>query len=121
MRIGQRPLQRVVLAPQRIAEGSKIGVHHFQTTRIMAGERVAALDDMQRGLMLGPGFSEQQRAMLEVDRKLAQLARYLDSHGLPPKTAGDHQMEHEKELAIRFEHDPLSESVQIDDPRGLAR
>src|SRR6516162_5664645 len=48
-RIGERPLDCMALANERVAKALEIGIENFQTARIVGTEAVLAANDVQRG------------------------------------------------------------------------
>src|SRR5688572_19061889 len=71
--------------------------------------------------IFGARLGENQRAMLEVQREQPDLSWDARTRILPPETAGDHQVEHQTGLALGFEHNPLTETMQVDNPAALDR
>ena len=114
MRVGQRPLQRVVVALQRLAERRQVRVQHFEAARIVLRQRRAARDDVKRGLLLRPGLRHHERAVIEVDRQQADLAWDFAARGLPAETAGNHQVKDQEQLAFTFQHDAFAEAMERD-------
>jgi len=47
MRIGERPLDGMALADERVAKALEIGVENFQTARIVGAEAVLAANDVE--------------------------------------------------------------------------
>src|SRR5436190_453025 len=76
---------------------------------------------MERRLMLCAGFGENQRAVLEIERKEANLSGDLASPVPPPESTRDHEMEDEKQLALGLEHNPLAQTVEVDDDAAIDR
>jgi hypothetical protein len=76
VRIGERPLQRVVLAAQRAGEIVEAGVEHLEAAGIVLRERRAP-GRRERRAALRAGFGEDQRPGVEVDRQQTDLARTL--------------------------------------------
>ena len=80
VRIGQRALERVVLAPQRRGEVSHAAAS--ATSRppgSSAASAALALHDVQRRALLRARLGQQQRAVREIERREPDLAR----HGVP--------------------------------------
>ena len=53
--------------------------------------------------------------MLEIEREKAHLAGNLRAWLLPPESSRNHEVKHEKELSLGFEHNPLAEATKVDD------
>jgi hypothetical protein len=112
MRIRQGAFQCVILASKDIRECRKIGLEHFETAAVMVRQCARTADDMQGCPPLRTGLGQDQRAVLEVEGEQPHLARNRGPGGFPAKAAGDHEMEHEIEVALELEDDSLSESPQ---------
>jgi hypothetical protein len=115
MRIGQRAFQGVVPGAQRAIEGRQIGVEHLDSTGVVLRQRRPSLHDEQRCLAFGSSLREQQRAVVEVEREQADLAGNTRTARLPAESTGDHQMEDQEQLALRFHDNALAEPVEVDD------
>ena len=102
----------------------------------MLGERRSSLNDIERRTPLCARFGHDEGAVIEVDGEQADFAGtrlaaapplFFAPSSLQPvlslsiETTRDHQMKDEKQLAFRFEHDPLAESEQIDDTTTFDR
>ena len=114
-RIGQRALQRVVLASERHVEDLESDAEHFDPARIVSRERVAAGDDVQRCAARRASFGEQQRGVSEIERGEAQTRGNLHARLLPLKTAGDHEVDHEIQIALESPDEPLAEPGELED------
>ena len=56
-------------------------------------------------------LGQEQRAVREIERGEAELARHgFAPAGLPAKAAGDHQVNHQEEIALELEHDALADA-----------
>jgi len=62
-RVGERALQRVVLARERLAEGVERRVHDLEALGVVAPERVAALEHVERRALPAPHLGQEQRAV----------------------------------------------------------
>src|SRR5438067_2306649 len=111
MRVRERALQRVILARERRMKRVEVDLEHIQSARIVCRERLLSLDDVQRCLPFRAGLGQYQRAVVEIDCQQADLSRDARVAILPSKAAGDHQMEHKKELSFERNHHPFSEAL----------
>src|SRR5205814_10347704 len=59
--IGERALERVVLAAERLPELRRISLQHFEAARIERPQSGLALDDMQRRAFSRAGLGEDER------------------------------------------------------------
>jgi hypothetical protein len=84
--IGKRALQRVALAPQPLGESAQVAGLHVDAAGIQCGQRCAPVDQMQRGTAPAAGFGEHQ-------------------------AAGDHQVDHQEELALQAQHHALAQAL----------
>ena len=114
-RVGERALQRVVLGEERGAEGGEVGCQHLDAARVERAQPVLAGDDVQRGALARARFGHEQRAGRELERGEPDFARDGRATRPPAQAAGDHQMEHEEELALERDHDALAEPARGDD------
>src|SRR5262245_37594708 len=81
----------------------------------MTLQHVAAAHDVHGGLPLGPGLGEDQSAVVEIDGEEPNLAGHFRAAVLPAKASGNHQVDHEEQLALEFENDPLAKTMEVED------
>src|SRR5258708_7462499 len=86
-RVGERPLQGVVVLAKHGDEIAGRGIEHLEAARLMASQFRFASDDMQGGASLRAGLGESQRAIGKVERGEPELARQLRSRRLPVQPA----------------------------------
>jgi hypothetical protein len=53
--------------------------------------------------------------MLEIESEETDLSRNILSRGLPPESARDHEMKHEKQFVVGLDDDAFAEPAQPDD------
>jgi len=75
-----------------------------------ASVRVPAADDVKGSLLARSGFGEEQRAVSEVERCKPQFSGHFCASWLPLKSSGNHQMDDQKEIAIKFPDDLLTQT-----------
>ena len=114
MRIGERTLQGVIAASERLRKRRNIGLHHLEPTGIVLRKRCLPLDDIQRCLPLGTSFSEDQASVLEVECQQADFAGDRGARRLPSKAPRDHQVEYKKQLLVGFNDHPFAQPPQAD-------
>src|SRR5579871_5285737 len=68
-RIGQRPLEGVVLRRQCCSKCRKVRREHVNTARIELAEIRFAAYDVQRGAMLASGLGQHQRSIGKIERR----------------------------------------------------
>ena len=61
MGVGQRALERVILAGDGSAELFRVAGKGLEATRIQVGERRLTLEQMNRRALLGPRLGQSQR------------------------------------------------------------
>ena len=74
-RVGQRALERVVLARERRRELLRDRIEHLEAAGIVRGEPGLARDDVQRGALLRAGLGQHQRAARRNRRRRARSGR----------------------------------------------
>ena len=89
-----------------------VGVEHFEPAGIVLGAVRFAAHQVQRRPAFAAGLGEDQRAGGEVKRRQPDLARRLGPLRLPVQSARDHQVQHEKQVRLQREDDPLAEPPQ---------
>jgi AsmA-like protein len=119
MWVGQSSLQRVITAPERFRKGCQIGLHHLESTGIKLRKLCLPLDDMQRRLPFGTRLREDQGPILKVECEQADFAGDRGADRLPSKTPRDHQVEDEKQFAVRFNDHAFAQSPQTDHPASF--
>ena len=73
-RIGERSLDRVILAAKSRGEVAEVGVQHLESAAVELRERVRALDDVNGRASLRPRLGEVEVAGIELERGLRELA-----------------------------------------------
>ncbi len=113
MRIGQRALQRVVLAREHLVEFLERGLQRLDAAGIERAERLLAAHELDRRAFLRARFREEQRAVGELER--GEDESRTDPQFLfglaPSQPARDHQMDDEKKIVVEFEDDALADAA----------
>ena len=115
--IGQRALERVVLVLERGPERRGVGGEHVDPARIVLAQRPFTLHEVDRRPALGAGLGQHERSALELECGQPLLAGASRARRFPVQTPGDHQMDHEEEIALERKDDPLADAP---DARDLA-
>ena len=68
--------------------------------------------------MLRARLGEEEAAVREVEGRQRVLGRELDAGGLPVEPPGDHQVQHQPQLVVQPQGDPLADAADL--PDGLA-
>ena len=122
MRIRERALQRVVAAAQRGDEIRRaLGLRDLEAARIVLGEALAAAHDVQRRALLGARLRQHEHAGVELQNQGDELGRLVGPGRPPLEAARDHQVDHEPEVRLEADRDPLAEPAQIDDAQPDGR
>ena len=121
-RIGQRPLQRVVLARKARGERREVDVPDLEAAGVEALERRFTDDVVQRRPPLGSGFGERERAFSELERRKRDPGRRFGAALEPAQPARDHEMQDEVAFARERDDDALAEPAHVVDapPFGVA-
>ncbi len=112
--VGERSLERVILADERRPKVLEVACEHFDSTRIDTGESHFALEDVERRPPLSTGFGEDQAPGGEIERREAEAPIERRSWSAPVEPARDHEMEDEEELPLDADHEPLSDSPELE-------
>jgi hypothetical protein len=109
-RIGERALQRVVLVLEPLHERRQIRSQDFEPPRRQREDRFFTRDDVDGCLTFRALLGEDRGAVWKVEGRQSHFARERRAFVAPPETAGDHQMQDEKEVPVERKHDPFPES-----------
>lgn len=112
--IREGALERVILAEQPRAELLQIGSEHLEAAGIVLAERRRAADDVQRSLPPGTCLREEQCAPVEVERCKTRPAGQAGARRTPAQAARDHQVQHEVEIPLEHEDQPLAEPIDVE-------
>src|SRR5206468_6009209 len=119
--IGQRALERVVLVLERGPERRGVGGEHVDPARIVLAQRPLALHEVDRRPALGAGLGQHERSALELECGQPLLAGASRARRFPVQTPGDHQMDHEEEIALERKDDPLADAPDARDLAPVSR
>ncbi len=111
-RIGQRPLECVGVALQSRRELRGLAGKRVDASGIVFVQPVGAANQMQGRAFLLARLGHDQRAVLEIERGEAQFGRQLCTRIAPAQSPRDHQVQHQEQVALELEHNPLAESAQ---------
>ena len=106
-RIGQRALDRVALARQRLRNSARVDPGTSRPPRSKAPRRRASGDEMQGSAALRPGLGQHERSLREVERARPDRRPTGRAARLPVEASRDHQMEDEEEVALEREDEPF--------------
>jgi hypothetical protein len=90
------------------------GLERLDSAGIDGAQRIAA-QDLNRRALLRSSLGEEQRPVLEHERgenDLRSDARLL-SFVAPAKPAGDHQVDHQRQIRLELEHDSFTNSRDV--------
>src|SRR6185295_7824018 len=100
----------VLFAAQRAGELGRGRREHLDAAAVESGEPRAPVDHVERGALAAARLGEEQRPRGELESCEPELARQLRVAVAPAKAPGDHEMEHEEELALEREHETLADA-----------
>ncbi len=121
VRVGEGPLEGVVLADQRGAELVERGRVDLEAAGVVVLPGVAAEEHGERCPVLRAGLGEQQGAGREVEGGQGALGGQPGPGRLPVEPAGDHQVQDEPEVAVEADGDPLPEAADLADRPAVGR
>src|SRR5262245_16439664 len=104
-RIGERTLQRVVLASECIAEGLKGRIHDLESSAVERSQCAFALSEMQRSPLFRSRFRQEQSSGRKIERSKTEPRGYRRAAFFPLKSPRDHQVDYEKQVAFELEDD----------------
>ena len=76
----------------------------------MLGQGLPPPHDVKAGALLGAGLRQEKDAAREVERGERRPSGHPRTRPLPMQAARDHQVQHEKEVVVQLEDDPLAEA-----------
>src|SRR5688572_7609744 len=106
--IRERTLERVVLAPESRFELVSPDLQRLGAASVELGERILALYQRDGCAPLGAGLRQNQRTVVKVERSESEPAGKLRAGSKPAQAAGDHEVNHDPEIAIESDRDALS-------------
>jgi hypothetical protein len=110
--IGKGALEGAVFGGESGAEASEVGREDFDTAGIEVAEGLIAADEMEGGAALGAGFREDERAGGEIEGGEGVAAGEFGLGRAPVKTAGDHEVENEPEIAYNADGDAFADAAK---------
>ncbi len=116
MRVGQGPLQGVVIPGQHRGESLKVGLENFNPARIVGSKGDQALYEMERSLFFRPGFGEHQTSVRKIKGREVPFAPEVGTRLLPVEPSGDHQVNDEPEIVLEADGDALADAPQRERP-----
>src|SRR5713101_9405344 len=120
VRVGQRALERVILARDGVAEFRLGAGERLDPAGVERDDRRLALQEMNRRALLRPGLGQRERARREVQGRQPELAGHLRAWRFPVKAPGDHQVDRQEEIALEGDDDALAHAAEPGD-RWLRR
>src|SRR5688500_18027263 len=116
----------MVLALEALGEVRDVGVEDLESAAIELRERVRSLYEVNGRSALRACLGEVERAFLEAERRLRELAGDRLSPFPPPESAGDHEVDDDEDRVVRSDHDALPEPadgahVRANHPRQRRR
>jgi hypothetical protein len=112
-RICQRPLQGAVFPDQRGAEAFRIGGKNVNAARVHGEQAGLSCHHVERCPPPGAGLGERERARREIESRQILPALENGVNRLPMQPAGDHQVQHQPEVAFQADRDALSHPPQL--------
>ena len=118
-RIGQRPLQRVVLARKARGERREVRVLDLQAAGVEARERRLADDEVQRARRFVPASVNASVPSRELESRERDPRRRLRRVLEPAQPPRDHQMQDEIAFTRERDDDALAEPAHVVDAPAL--
>jgi hypothetical protein len=114
MRIRQRAFERVILTRQGLAKLRDARREHLEAARVVRGELRLAANQIQRGSPLRAGLRQNQRQVRKIECRETDLAGDFRAGLKRPEAAGDHQVNHQEQLAFERPHEALAQAAKPD-------
>src|SRR5258707_1357935 len=111
--IGKSPLERAVFGCKGGAKRIEIAREDIDSSGIDGTQTLFARDDIQRCSVLCTGFGKHERTAGKIESRQTPAARELRSWDLPVQAAGNHQVQHQPEIAFYSNRDSLADSPQF--------
>src|SRR6266481_4632393 len=106
--IGKSPLERAVFGCKGGAKRIKIAREDIDSSGIDGTQTLFARDDIQRCSVLCTRFGKHERTAGKIESRQTPAARELRSWDLPVQPAGNHQVQHQPEIAFYSNRDSLA-------------
>ncbi len=117
-RIGERAFERVIAPLEHRQKLLWAGREHIEAARIMFAQFAVAPHHVQRRAALAARFRQQERAVFKIKGGKLVFSRQPCAGRFPVQSSGDHQVQHEPQLIIQPDGNPLAQSPQL--ANGLA-
>ncbi|HZC47062.1 MAG TPA: hypothetical protein VE243_11340 [Candidatus Acidoferrum sp.] len=115
VRVGERPLERMIRRAKRRAECVEARVERLDTAGAERPQTGFSFNHAQSCAALRARFGEPEPAVVELEREEDIAAAELWRRGLPVQTASDHKMQHEPQVVIDADRDLLAYSAYLVD------
>ena len=97
-----------------LRERGEIGLQHLQPAGVERPQRRLALHEVQRRPPLRARLGKGERPVVELEHCERDPAGRSGAGRQPAQPPRDHQVDHEEELALELEHDPLADPAEAD-------
>src|ERR1019366_1401725 len=111
-RIRESALESTVLLGKRGTKTGQVSREDFNTAGIDGEQTLFAAQDVQRGTALGAGLSQHQRTVVKVEGCQPIAAGKLGLRRLPMQAAGNHEVEHQPQVAVDADGDALADATE---------
>ena len=106
-RISKRPLQRAILLRKRRSKRSQIAHKYLNPARINRAQSLLARHHMQRRPPLRPSLRHHQRPTRKIKSRQTLPPRKPRPRRPPMQSSGNHQMQHQPQIPIHPNRNPL--------------
>src|SRR4029077_3729503 len=115
MRIGERPLQRMIRDAQGRRERVARHLQRLDSARVERIQTTLAFDHVQRRAPRGSRLGQRQRSAIELENREQVSAAWLYSASFPMQPASDFQMEYQPETTVEPDRDLFAEPPHFGD------
>jgi len=121
VRIGERALERVIGRAQRRRERLEGRLERLDTSRAERRQPSFACDYVERGAMLRAGLGEPQPSAIELEHREQISPARFGRRRIPVQPAGNHEMQHQPQIAGDSDRDPLADPPNLADGFAVRR
>ena len=114
-RIGEGALEGMIFGTQSSPKILLTRAHHIHPPRVERIQPCLPLDDVKGSPPFAPCFGECESTRWKIECREANAPRQLCATGLPVKTPGNHEVQHQPQVALYSNRNPFAHASQFAD------